>query len=37
MDNLDINELMIPMPAIDLIIKQVESRSNDAKKQKPFF
>lgn len=25
MDGLDLNEVMIPIPAIDLIIKQVES------------
>jgi hypothetical protein len=28
MNGLDINEMMIPIPAVDLIIKKVESQSS---------
>jgi hypothetical protein len=36
MDSIDVNELMIPIPAVDLIIKQVES-SHSSKKVKEFI
>lgn len=36
MDSIDVNELMIPIPAVDLIIKQVES-SHSTKKVKEFI
>lgn len=33
MDSIDVNELMIPIPAVDLIIKQVESSHSTKVKQ----
>ena len=36
MDSIDVNELLIPIPAVDLIIKQVES-SHSSKKVKEFI